>query len=142
MAFKVPYQSYPALPQSQGGLFIARNFSEVQAIIDGLRTDVNNATAKLSGGTNGYLGPASDPVVQWGTHVVTPDGNGDFTFTYPLPFTAVPSVVLFMNNERGQGTFYCGEFQGSRTATTCRIRAESHTGPFTPISRYGWFVGR
>jgi hypothetical protein len=112
----------------------------------GRRTDAieNGLGPVLNGGSgsSGYFGPPEDPIFQWGTHVVTPDGNGDFTFTYPLPFTSTPNTVLFMNNERGQGTFYCGEFQGSRTATTCRIRAESSGGPMTAISRYGWFVGK
>lgn len=44
MAFKVPFQHYPALPQSQGGLYIARNFSEVEKYVNGIGISPPSAT--------------------------------------------------------------------------------------------------
>lgn len=45
---KVPFQSYPALPKSEGGLYIARNFDEVQKYLSSVRADLTTLQATVA----------------------------------------------------------------------------------------------
>lgn len=137
MAFKVPYQSYPALPQSQGGLHIARNFAEVEKH---LRFTGGGRHACRAFCNSAYTQPATTALIQ--LNAVTWDESNAFnttTFLYTAPEAGLYDArgAFIANSNEVDDTFQSSALLRINGVTVAQTDFMTSRGDYTETDAYG-----